>query len=197
MTTIKFYNTNATKFIDRYDNADMSSLHKLLLKYIPKNNNILDIGFGSGRDLQFLYDNGYDTWGIDPSAKFVANAKARFSTLQNQFFEASVPFDKKVLGLTKEFDAVISIAMWMHLQHQQYKDVVKSIVSILNGSSTVIISYSEGSRADDERYFEDVDLKYIIQLFNNEGFRLVDTVTNGDSLDRDSLTWITVVFKND
>jgi len=106
----------------------MISLHQLLLKCIPKNSTVLDIGFGSGRDLQFLHDNSYDIWGIDPSAKFVANSKDRFPTKKEQFFEASVPFDKKVLGLTKEFDVVITIAMWMHLQHKQYKDVVESIV---------------------------------------------------------------------
>ena len=79
----------------------MSSLHQLLLKHIPQNSSILDIGFGSGRDLQFLQDNGYDMWGIDPSAKFVENAKERFPSQQNQFFEASVPFDKKHVSLQK------------------------------------------------------------------------------------------------
>ena len=194
--TMDFYDTYALELIKRYDNADMSSLHKLLLKYIPQSSSVLDIGFGSGRDLQFLYDNGYDVWGIDPSAKFVVNCKDRFPTKKQQFFEASIPFDKKVLGLGKEFDAVITIAMWMHLQCEQYEDVVESIRNISKRSSTVIISYSEGSRVNDERYFKDVDLEYIIQLFSAKGFILVETITSIDSLDRDSLTWITVIFKH-
>ncbi|QSZ43123.1 methyltransferase domain-containing protein [Sulfurimonas aquatica] len=197
MTTIDYYNTNATQLIDRYDNANMSSLHQLLLKHIPKNSSILDIGFGSGRDLQFLHDNGYDIWGIDPSAKFVENAKKRFPSQQNQFLEESVPFDRKDIGFPKDLDVVITIAIWMHLKHSKYKDVVESIVSVLKSQSTVVISYSQGSRANDERYFEEVDLDYITELFNVKGFTLVEMLTNNDSLDRDSLTWVTVVFKND
>ena len=172
----------------------MSQLHQLLLKYIPKNSTVLDIGFGSGRDLDFLQNNGYDIWGIDPSTKFLENAKNRFPTEQNQFFEASVPFDKKEVGLDKGFDAVITIAMWMHLQHKQYKNAVESIVSVLNSSSTVIISYSEGSRVGDERYLVEVDLKYLVELFKERNFALVDTIKHDDSLDRDSLIWVTVTF---
>ena len=197
MQTINFYNNKSKILIERYDNANMSSLHQLLLKYIPQNSSVLDIGFGSGRDLDFLQSYGYDIWGIDPSNKFVANAKNRSPTKKDQFFEASVPFDKKEFGLDKKFDAVITIAMWMHLQHKQYKNAVESIVSVLNNSSTVIISYSEGSRVGDERYFEDVDLEYMTQLFKDKGFSLIETVTNGDSLDRDSLTWITVIYQHD
>lgn len=193
--TTDFYNTHANQLIERYDNADMESLHKLLLNHIPKNSSVLDIGFGSGRDLQFLHDNGYDVWGIDPSEKFVANVKNRFPKIQNQFFQASLPFDKEALGLDKALDAVITIAMWMHLQHQQYEAVVESIVSVLNSSSTVAISYSEGNRVDDERYFEDVDLEVITRLFKERGFHLVETIRNRDSLERDRLTWVTILLK--
>ena len=71
----------------------------------------------------------------------------------------------------------------------------ESIVSVAKTTSTVVISYSEGNRA--KRYFEDVDLEYIMKLFESEGFSLVETTKNCDSLDRDSLTWVTVVFNND
>lgn len=197
MLTTSFYNINFKELIDIYDNADMSSLHRLLLKYIPEKSRVFDIGFGSARDLQFLFDNNYDIWGIDPSYGFVKNAKIRFPTKQDQFFKASVPYDKEVLGLNIKFEAVIIIAMWMHIQHREYENVVESIVSVLKDSSTVIISYSEGYRAKDERYFENVDLGYITQLFQNKKFTLIKTIKNEDSLKRDNLTWITVVYKHD
>jgi len=197
MTTTNFYNTNSKELIIRYDNADMSSFHQLLLKYIPQNGSVLDIGFGSGRDLQFLYENDYDIWGIDPSAKFVANAKQRFPNLIDRFIEAGVPSDKEDIGLHKKFDAVITIAMWMHLKHDLYEDVIDSIVSVAKHTSTVVISYSEGNRVDDERCFAQVDLNYITVLFKDKGFSLVETAKTGDSLNRDSLTWITVIYQHD
>ncbi len=197
MKTVDYYNKNVTKLVDRYDNADMSQLHQLLLKYIPANSTILDIGFGSGRDLDFLQSCGYDIWGMDPSEKFIENAKKRFPNIQEQFIETGVPFDKSSIGLNREFDALISIAMWMHLEHTQYADAVESIVSVAKDNSTIVISYSEGSRVDNDRCFVEVDLMYLVELFSRNGFSLVETIKNGDSLDRDSLTWVTVVFKHD
>lgn len=197
METTQFYNRQASELIKRYDNANMSSLHKLLLESIPQGGKVLDIGFGSGRELQFLHDKGYDVWGMDPSDMFVKNARDRFLSKKSQFFRAEVPFNKDSIGLDAKFDAIIGIAMWMHLKHNLYEDAVESVVSVAKRASKVLISYSQGSRAANERYFEDVDLDYIVELFKSEGFSLFETTKSADSLNRDELTWITVVFKND
>jgi len=197
MSTTSFYNSNAIQLIDRYNNAEMTSLHTLLLKYIPKDSSVLDIGFGSGRDLQFLKDNSYDIWGIDPSDRFVQNIQTRFPDITNNFIQSSVPFSIDHPPFSRNFDAIITIAMWMHLKREQYEDVIKSIVSAAKDKATIIISYSEGSRADDERYFEDVDLEFIIQIFQQYNFILVETITTNDSLNRDTLTWSTVILKHD
>jgi len=197
MTTTEFYNINSSQLINRYDSANMSFLYHLILKYIPKRSSIFDIGFGSTRDLQFCFNNGYDIWGVDPSYRFVENAKKRFPSKKNQFFEIALPYDKKIFSLNIKFDAVITIATWMHLQYKEYEDAIENIVNLLKGFSTVIISYSTGIRANDERYFEDVDLDYMTDLFKNKNFILTETVKSEDSLNRDNLTWITVIYKHD
>jgi len=197
METTNFYNQKSDKLIQRYDNTNMSTLHNLLLKYFPKKSTVLDIGFGSGRDLQFLYNNGYSIWGVDPSENFIINAKKRFPKIANHFTKSSVPFQKEQLPFNKQFDAVITIAMWMHLKREQYEDVVRSIVSASNSKSTIVISYSEGNRANDERYFENVDLEYITKLFKSHNFPLIKKLKNGDNLNRDALTWITVIYRHD
>lgn len=64
---------------------------------------ILDIGCGDGADLQFFSLQGAATYGIDPSAKFVAMAKERNPT--SIFLEASgeqIPFGDAM------FDIVVS-----------------------------------------------------------------------------------------
>ncbi|MBT5934392.1 bifunctional 2-polyprenyl-6-hydroxyphenol methylase/3-demethylubiquinol 3-O-methyltransferase UbiG [Sulfurimonas sp.] len=197
MRTVEYYDKNSLTLIKRYDSADMSLLYQVLLKYIPKKSIVLDIGFGSGRDLSFLNNEGYDIWGIDPSNNFVMNAKKRFPSIQNHFLQAAVPFDANTIGSDKKFDAIVCIAMWMHLNRDTYADSVASIVSVAKSNATVVISYSEGSRVDDERCFEEVDLKYMNKLFKDNGFTLVETIVNGDSLNRNSLSWVTVVFKHD
>jgi len=197
MATTEFYNNNALQLIERYDNANLSSLHHIFLQYIPNNSNILDIGFGSGRDLKFLKDNGYNIWGIDPSEKFIDNAKKRFADISNHFIQTAVPFTSNKLPFSIKFDAVISIAMWMHLEKKEYQNVIRNIADISTNKSTVIISYSQGKRTHDERYFEDIDLIYMTKLFKQYNFHLLTSITNSDSLNREALTWVTVVFKHD
>jgi len=175
----------------------MSQLHEVISKHIPLKSQFLDIGFGSGRDLQYLKNEGHIIYGIDPSIKFIEYAQNRFPKIKNQFIQASLPFEKNLFGEIN-FDAIISIALWMHLYRKEYKDAVDSIINVSRPSTVIIISYSIGSREQkDERYFETVDLEYLTELFSNGGFKVVDTIKNQDSLQRDSLTWITVVFKRD
>jgi len=144
-----------------------------------------------------LKDKGYDVWGLDRAIKFIEYAKNCFPEISSHFRQASLPFKNNPFTPIK-FDAIISIAVWMHLYRKDYKDAVQSIVSTSSPTAVIIISYSIGSRAQtDERYFETVDLEYLTKLFSNENFRLIETTNNQDSLKRDSLTWITVVFKRD
>lgn len=58
--TQEFYESNAHNLMERYDSADMSALHHLFAKHIPPNSKVIDIGFGSGRDLAYLQSHGYD-----------------------------------------------------------------------------------------------------------------------------------------
>ena len=175
----------------------MSELHEVISKHIPFKSKLLDIGFGSGRDLQYLKNEGHVIWGVDPSIKFVEYAQNRFPEIKNQFMQASLPFTNNLFGEIK-FDVIISIAVWMHLYRKEYKDAVESIINVSKPTSVIIISYSIGSREQkDERYFETVDLEYLTELLSNDGFKVVDTIKNQDSLKRDSLTWVTVVFKRD
>jgi cyclopropane fatty-acyl-phospholipid synthase-like methyltransferase len=197
MNTLNFYNSQSKELIKRYDNVDMSKLHKLFLQYIKPESTILDIGFGSGRDLQFLKESNYDIWGIDPSSKFVQNIQTKFSDISNHFIVNKVPFSTNKMPFKIKFDAIITIAMWMHLKKEQYENVINDIVRMTTNKASVIISYSKGKRSKDQRYFEDVDLDYIIQLFSQHNFTLIKTTSTQDSLNRDTLTWITIIFKHD
>lgn len=195
MTTFDYYANNATHLIQRYDNADMSKLHKTFLKHIPKSGKVLDIGFGSGRDLSFLYESSYDIWGIDPTEEFVLNAQDRFKEYSEHFFQDSIPVSINLEKLNNRFDAVILIAMWMHLEHIKYEEVVKDIVKFSKENSVIIISYSQGNRVDDERCFEDIDFEYMTKLFKKYSYDLIEVISTADSFDRSTLSWKTVVFK--
>ena len=74
-STITYYDSRVDELIERYDSADMSELHTVFDRYIQPGQKVLDIGFGSGRDMLYLKGKGVDIFGIDASEAFVRHFK--------------------------------------------------------------------------------------------------------------------------
>jgi len=197
-STIAYYECNSHTLISSYETANMSELHAFLLSNLSPQSKILDIGFGSGRDLYFLKKHGFPIWGIDPSQKFVDHAKKRFPDISDHFFKASLPDLDIPKELLHSFDSVILIAVWMHLPKEMYAASIKSLCSLLKPQGIVILSYSITPRADStERYFENVDSNILQTLFEKHGCTKVSTITNNDGLGEREITWVTEAYRYD
>lgn len=196
--TINYYNKTADNLVVTYEHADMSDLHACLLTNLHHGSKVLDIGFGSARDLFFLEQNGYDIWGVDPSRKFVQYAKKRFSAISDHFFKTSLPDLIVPKELLHSFDSVILVAVWMHLPKEMYEDSIKSICSLLKPQGKIILSYSITPRVGEtERYFENVDGDMIKVLFEKHGCTKITTTENKDGLREREITWVTEVYRYD
>ena len=67
-----YYELNAKRFYDDTIECDMSIQYQFFLKHINKSNGkILDLGFGSGRDMIYFASLEYKVIGIDPTTAFV------------------------------------------------------------------------------------------------------------------------------
>ena len=197
-STISYYDNSADKLIPSYEIADMSELHSLLLSTLSPKSKVLDIGFGSGRDLAFLQNNVFDIWGIDPSHMFVDYAKERFSNISDHFFIGSLPHLDIPKELLHSFDSVTLIAVWMHLPKESYEDSIISLCSLLKPQGKVILSYSVTPRiGETERYFENVDTVLLQDLFKRYGFTRVATINNKDGLGEREITWVTEAYSYD
>ncbi|MBT8343475.1 MAG: class I SAM-dependent methyltransferase [Sulfurovum sp.] len=197
-STINYYDQTAQELIPKYDAAEMSTLHHIFLENLTPKAKTLDIGFGSGRDLAFLKDKGFEVWGVDPSQQFVDNAKNSFNDISNHFFNSSLPVLNIPKELQRSFDSIILIAVWMHLPKSTYKSSIKSVCSFLKLHGKIILSYSITPREEvSERYFENIDSKLLQSLFEEHGCTQVSRNTNTDGLDEREITWITEVYNYD
>lgn len=195
-TTNQYYVNNAHALIARYDSADMSELHQLLAKHIPSKCKIIDIGFGSGRDLAFLQSNGHDIYGIDPVEAFVIQAQHRFMDICEHFRVGSFLSSDIPSNWLNSFDTVISIAVWMHLKAHERPKAIDTIKALVKSNGIVVLSFSLGGRdSDDGRHFEPLELQEVINEFSDAGFALIESVCTDDSLGRDTIEWATVVLK--
>lgn len=193
--TQQFYESNVHELTTRYESADMTTLHQLFIKHIPTKSKVIDIGFGSGRDLAFLQSNGHSIYGIDPVEAFVIQVQNRFSNISDHFqmgsFHGEIP-----AGWKGQFNAVISIAVWMHLKVEEYTAAFYTMRSLLKEDGIIIVTFSLNRKnSQDERYFEPLELQGMIDKFIEAGFALVDSERTSDSLGRDTVQWETVILK--
>ena len=197
-STVQYYEQNRDKLYASYEDADMQPLQQLLLSNIEAKGRVLDIGFGSARDLAFLQDKGFDIWGIDPSEGFVKKAQQRFKQIDNHFVKGSLPNLNVATSFYRNFDAVMLIAIWMHLPKEVYKATVKEVCALLRPNAKVIISYSITPRVGEtERYFEEVDSVILEKLFTDNRCKKIIDFTNSDGLDNREIIWKTEVYQYD
>ena len=195
MTTIDYYNQNNKTLIEKYDSVKPLEIHELFEKHIEKNSSVLDIGFGSGRDLNFIRENiTNDVFGLDGSIEFVKNIQKDYF-YKNRISLSVLPSIDISKFKTKKFDTVISIAVLMHLCMKDILKTVKNMKSILKPNGKIIISYSTKSRNSDDRSFYNISKSEMTNLFASNQFREMASISNNDSLNRD-IEWITQIFKS-
>ena len=187
--TLNYYEKKADELIQRYESANLSDVQNYILKFIKKDDYILDIGFGSGREIDFLIKRGFkNIYGIDGCKEFVKRARERFNS--ENFYHSILP-EIKLKNL--KFDFVYSIAVWMHLPSEIYEESIKNINKILNKNAKVLLSYSLDDRDEKERYFQKVDEKLLNDIFEKFGMKKIDELITVDSLNR-QIKWKSVVY---
>ena len=58
--TIHYYDEHASRYFDITSQVDLTMLYKEFLEYVPIGGRIMDLGCGSGRDVKWFRDHGYD-----------------------------------------------------------------------------------------------------------------------------------------
>ena len=126
--TIAYYSENAESVSENYNHVD-SGIKKFFPAVFIEGMRILDIGCGSGRDMNYLFTQGYDVYGIDPSKEMLSKLSQSFPHLQNRVDEAALP-DLK-MAFSGKFDGVLCSATLMHLSSEELFDSAFAIKKIL------------------------------------------------------------------
>ncbi|MBV5347516.1 class I SAM-dependent methyltransferase [bacterium] len=198
-STLDFYSSNATTVAARYE-AVVSSLSNHFSMAFHTKSKLLDIGFGSGRDLAVLVKNGHDCYGVDPTSELIAVAGEMHPELKGKLLQAALPDLKPPFG--GNFDGVLCSAVLMHLPVDQLVVAAVAIARCLRVGGRLLYSVPskrldvvEGDRDANGRLFIP-DLNDRIQgLFQQQGFRLISSWTNADSMGRDAVEWKSVLME--
>jgi cyclopropane fatty-acyl-phospholipid synthase-like methyltransferase len=104
---VLFYEKEDGKYINDTINLNMNALHKFLFRNIVPGSTVLDLGFGSGREMIFLKEKlGCNVIGLDQSDLFVKKAKEKGL----EVFQSDLSNINEILE-ENSIDTIISVAM--------------------------------------------------------------------------------------
>ncbi len=112
-------------------------LQRLWRRYFKLGGTSVDVGSGSGRDVDWLNRNGYPCSGLDACASLIAEARRRFPRWR--FDTAALPALEGVPAA--HFDNVICETVIMHLPAQQVRPAVRALQRILAPGGTLYLSW--------------------------------------------------------
>ena len=197
--TLQYYETKAIELCERYETARLKVPHELLAAAFPPNVRILELGFGSGRDAEFLLKRGFDWWGIEISAAMATQALRLHPELRGRITRSDLcrplPFTDR------SFDGAFAFAVMMHLNMDVVSDVLSYVYRVLNDTAPFVISVPLGRTdvddkglTEDGRYFLPWSQSQWSAAIAKAGYTIENCLQNSDGLGRD-ITWLSLIAR--
>ena len=184
------------KFAEQYADLTFQNILQYelnnFISLLPKNARILDVGCGSGKDVQYFMDYGFQAVGIDASENMIREAKKKVADgdfkIMNLF---SLDFPKE------SFDAAWVLDTVSFIDKVDMPKFLSSIYDVLKSNAVIFISARQGVGETEIEYEKLGNSKINIAFFYQEemeellgknGFEILNLFTQ----DGEEFTWINV-----
>ncbi len=181
-----FYDENAESYVKGTFHLDMEGTRRKFLSYVPEGGRILDLGFGSGRDMLAFRDAGYQVVGIDPCLPFVHMARSmRLEAL---------PLKAEDMAFQDEFDGIWASASLLH--SEDLPEVLGKCHKALKERGVLYCSFKKGSFRGmrDGRFYVDMEPVSLEKTLKRTGFAPLSIWTSEDRT-RPGLLWTNGIFR--
>jgi SAM-dependent methyltransferase len=192
-TTIETYDQNIQKYIDAtpaMDSGTEAWLNALLANVTPQDT-MLELGSGGGhRDATFITQKGYTLECSDATPAFVEYLKAH-------------GFNASLLNAINDtygtgYAAIVADAVLLHFTPEEVVQVLSNVREALTPHGYFAFTVKQGdgnewtnNKLDAPRYFNYWQVDALKDLLQDNGFTVIYTANDGESLDRK--TWIRII----
>ena len=186
-----YYQKNYLKYHHQTVSIDPASFLSPLIRCLSPSSAILDVGCGSGRDMRWLKDRGFQPTGFELSQGLATLARrhsgCRVMEGGFQVYDFS--------GM--DMDALLLVGALVHVPHNQFSGTLSNIVRALKPGGYMLITMKEGedaTQAAEGRIFHlwrDEELRVV---FGNLNLKVVD-FTRQVSKIRETDVWLGYVLK--
>lgn len=201
-TTIDAYNRMGATYAERYRTHERVC-RDWMVSGFEKEAVILDIGAGSGADMAFLQDLGWEVWGVEPSVTLIAETEKWFPGLVGRIYNEGMPLPEERLNEWKSrFGGIVCNAMLMHIDPELQQMVLSQLRGLLHPRGRLFLTVSEDRpglddecRDKDGRYYAPLDRARVMDLCESSGFRFMKEWENRDYAGRGTLLWHSYLFE--
>ncbi len=197
--TIAYYRANAEEVAKRYESAQGVLAGRFAAAFAP-GGKVLDIGLGSGRDMAELMRQGFEPYGIDGTPELITQAQLTHPQLKDRMALGVLPEFEIPFG--GEFDGILCCAVLMHLETTELFNAALAMKRCLKINGRLLLSVptqrsdtNAENRDAHGRLFNLLHPGYLQLLFERLGFSLIDQWNNSDSMSRQGIEWVSMVFQ--
>lgn len=151
LTTLKYYNQNAAKFVQNTISVDFTATQTRFLSHLPAAARILDFGCGSGRDTKVFLEQGYQVDAIDGSPELCKLASEYTGIrVRHMLFQE--------LSAVSEYDGIWACSSILHLTREELSNVMRKMITALKPNGIIYTSFKYGTFEGERngRHFTDM-----------------------------------------
>jgi SAM-dependent methyltransferase len=188
------YAQEAPELFKLYEGISPEVLYRAIWHLIPPAPaRLLDIGAGTGRDAAHFAAMGHQVLAVEPVAEMREGAMKLHPSPRIEWLEDELPGLARVRARGETFDAVLSNAVWMHLDAAERAAAMPVVAALVRPDGVLILSLRHGPVPEGRRMFE-VTAEETVALAARAGLAcLVDTVAA--STRQQNVTWSRLGFR--
>lgn len=186
---MNYYKEHSKEYILKTKDADMTKSYKFFLKYTKSKGKLLDVGFGSGRDMLYFKSIGFEVEGIDPQPEFV-------DEVRKLGLNVSCDSILDCWNQHEEYDYIWASASLLHIKKELLNQAFQYCSNMLKKDGIMYCSFKYGDFEGviDDRYFIYLTEKSINNYILNTNLKIIDYKITNDSLKRDN-KWINFIMR--
>ena len=183
MSTESYYREHYQEFIDDTFSCDMHAAYEMFERYLPDHAHILDVGFGSARDMLHFASEGYDVKGFDLEPCFVERAKEMDL---NAMVSDILSFDTH-----ERFDGIWACASFLHLRRDVIAKQLERYKGFLKSGGVFFVSLKEGD------FEEKDDLQRHMSYFSEKELKALgfDEIRRGEDQRGRPVVWLYAIYR--
>lgn len=170
-STWMYYETHAQEYFQATYTTQLGRLWDTLTRNLSQHASILDIGCGSGRDVRFFGEHGFNAIGIDYSFSLLKLASNFADRPMARGDVSYLPFKKHA------FEAVWAVGSLLHIPRNSITGVLSQIRSVLKSEGYLFtaIKKGKGDVVDEHgRYNVFYDLREWNSILIDSGYSVLD-----------------------